>query len=223
MAFPSFSGSTVSKETRSLLVFAAVFIAFVLLKAVGGTESLEIDSFPAPTVSSTTTGTTVPVREARVSTTTIAWRETVVPNAVVTRVVDGDTADVLIDGTSSTTRIRLLGINTPESVDPRRPVQCFGKEASMALKELIQGERVALMEDPQADDRDRYGRWLRTIVLEDGTDANATMIIQGYAHAYLDFPLSKARKAQLRALQAQAEAAKTGLWNEATCAGEAYK
>lgn len=223
MAFPSFSGSTVSKETRSLLVFAAVFIAFVLLKAVGGTESLEIDSFPAPTVSSTTTGTTVPVREARVSTTTIAWSETVVPNAVVTRVVDGDTADVLIDGTSSTTRIRLLGINTPESVDPRRPVQCFGKEASMALKELIQGERVALMEDPQADDRDRYGRWLRTIVLEDGTDANATMIIQGYAHAYLDFPLSKARKAQLRALQAQAEAAKTGLWNEATCAGEAYK
>lgn len=214
-----------SKEMRSLLVFVVMFVAFVLLKLTGGTGGADLVMPPVgelPVASSTHGGANVAVYEPSASTSTVAWTNAVESNAVVTRVVDGDTADVLIDGMTSTTRIRLLGINTPESVDPRRPVQCFGKEASHALKELIQGERVALVEDPQADDRDRYGRWLRTIVMEDGTDVNATLVLQGYAHAYVDFPLTKARKAQLRALQAQAEAAHAGLWNAATCAGEAY-
>lgn len=203
-----------------MLLFFVVFSVFVFLKVSdGGGREVVYESRGGSVVT-----TTVPVLSTTVSTTMLTlWPTEVKANAVVTRVIDGDTVDVLIDGTVSTTRIRLLGINTPESVDPRRPVQCFGKEASRALKELIQGERVALIEDLQADDRDKYGRWLRTIVLEDGTDVNATLVLQGYAHAYVDFPLTKARRAQLRALQAQAEGASVGLWHEATCAGEAYK
>ncbi len=207
------------RETRKYgqsLLFLILFVVFIVLRFQGENEII------APPVKSVVPVVEV-LPEAVSSTQRVMSSVTSTVFGVVTRVVDGDTADVLVEGMVSSTRIRLLGINTPESVDPRRPVQCFGKEASRVLKEWIQGERVMLVEDPQADDRDKYGRWLRTIVLEDETDVNATLVLQGYAQAYVDFPMTKTRRAELRALQRQAEAAKAGLWNEATCAGESYK
>lgn len=139
-------------------------------------------------------------------------------NSVITRTVDGDTVEAVLDS-GEEVKIRLLGINTPESVDPRRPVECFGKEASRRMKELAEGKRARLEADIQADDIDKYGRLLRNIFLADGTDVNAAMVRDGYAYAYTDFPLNKNRKAELVSLEQEARSAERGLWNPETCAG----
>lgn len=140
-------------------------------------------------------------------------------NAFVTRSVDGDTLQVLIDGQKDAVTVRLLGVNTPETVDPRRPVECFGKEASNFTKDKTQNRRVRLDDDPEADEIDKYGRLLRNIILEDGTDFNAELVRQGYANAYVSFPLASERKAELLRLEAEAKEAKRGLWNSETCPG----
>lgn len=141
-------------------------------------------------------------------------------NALVIRAVDGDTLEVRIDGEQDDVKVRLLGVDTQESVDPRKTVQCFGKEASKHTKDMLEGKRVRLEEDPQADEVDKYGRLLRNVVLEDGTDFNASLVRDGYAYAYLSFPLNKLRKIELGNLQKEAEAAKRGLWNPDTCNGK---
>lgn len=140
-------------------------------------------------------------------------------NALVTRAVDGDTLEVILDGSIDKVKVRLLGVDTPESVDPRKTVQCFGKEASKHTASLVDGKRVRLDIDPMADEVDKYGRLLRNVVLSDGTDLNAELVANGYAHAYLSFPLNKLRKAELTRLQNEAQAALRGFWNPETCAG----
>src|SRR5689334_4640170 len=88
------------------------------------------------------------------------------PIATVVRVIDGDTVDVRLEG--QVVRLRLIGIDTPEVVDPRRPVECFGREASARAHELLDGQTVAVESDPTQGDTDRYGRLLRYIWLSDG-------------------------------------------------------
>lgn len=139
-------------------------------------------------------------------------------NAIVTKVVDGDTIDALFDD-GIEARIRFLGVNTPETVDPRKPVECFGAEASKYVKEILTGARVLLASDPQADERDKYGRLLRNVYLEDGTDVNAMLVRDGYAYAYLDFPLDPERKVDLKQLEDDARISQRGLWDPGVCAG----
>ena len=141
-------------------------------------------------------------------------------NAFVVSVVDGDTIHAVIDGDPTTATIRLLGINTPETVDPRRPVECYGKEASAHMHAFADGQRVLLTPDPQADERDKYGRLLRNLILADGTDVNAAMVRDGYAYAYLSFPLNPARKSELKKLENDARMAGRGLWDPQTCNGQ---
>lgn len=138
-------------------------------------------------------------------------------NATVLKVVDGDTLEVKLDGEEKTFKIRLLGIDSPETVDPRRPVECFGKEASAKMHEMADGKRVMLKADPLADERDKYDRLLRNMYLEDGSDVNAFMVSEGYANAYLSFPLDPKRKAELKKLENDAKIAQRGLWNPQTC------
>lgn len=139
-------------------------------------------------------------------------------NASVLKVTDGDTIEVALDAEPGKEfKVRLLGVNTPETVDPRRPVQCFGKEASDFTKGVLTGKRVRLDPDPQADERDKYDRLLRNVILEDGTDFNARLVSDGYAYAYLDFPLNPARKTLLRTLERQAKEAGKGLWAPGAC------
>lgn len=133
--------------------------------------------------------------------------------------VDGDTIDALLDNAKSSVRLRLLGVDTPETVDPRTTVQCFGKEASAFTHQMLDGQRVRLEADPQADEVDKYGRLLRNVIMDDGTDFNAELVKQGYAYAYLTFPLNKNRKVQLRNLQTEAQQNQRGLWNPQTCNG----
>lgn len=133
----------------------------------------------------------------------------------VTKVVDGDTVKVMIDGKIET--IRLLGIDTPEVVDPRKPVQCFGKRASEKTKALLTGKSVLLESDPTQGDRDRYGRLLRYIYLEDGTLINDVLVRQGFAHEYTY--QSKPYKYQQQFIDAEREAReqKKGLWADGAC------
>lgn len=128
--------------------------------------------------------------------------------ARVTRVVDGDTLKVTIGGRVET--VRLIGVDTPETVHPTKPVERFGKEASAFTRRAAGGRTVRLESDPANTDRDRYGRLLRYVFLPDGTHLNAAIIAQGYGHAYTRFPF--ARMEEFRALEKQAREAGLGLW-----------
>lgn len=136
---------------------------------------------------------------------------------MVTKVVDGDTIDVAMAGED--VRIRLLGINTPETVDPRRPAQCFGKEASAFAKQLLSGKVVRLEADPSQDDRDRYGRLLRHVFLEDDTHVNLKLVAEGYAYEYTYEHAGRYQEI-LKDAERAARVAGKGLWNPNTCAGK---
>ncbi len=138
-------------------------------------------------------------------------------NAYIGRVVDGDTVAATIDGMDEEVKIRLLGVNTPETVDPRRPAECFGKEASAFLKGKLEGRRVLLESDTEADERDRYGRLLRYIYLEDDVHINALIIEEGYGFAYTSFPMSDEIKADFLELERSARDEERGLWHPEAC------
>src|SRR5262245_13534881 len=136
--------------------------------------------------------------------------------ATVLRVVDGDTLQVRIDGRSE--KVRLIGVDTPESVDPRRPVQFFGKEAAAFTRGLASGKRVTLRAEDGTPGRDKYNRLLRYVFLPDGRLLNAEIIRLGYGHAYLRYPFS--RMEEFRSHERSARAGHLGLWaREAPSAG----
>ncbi|MGB9633682.1 MAG: thermonuclease family protein, partial [Chloroflexaceae bacterium] len=139
------------------------------------------------------------------------------PTGQVVNVVDGDTVDVRING--QVERVRLIGIDTPESVDPRQPVECFGREASARVAELLAGQTVFLEADGSQADRDRFGRLLRYLWLPDGRMANYELIDQGYAFEYT-FAVPYRYQAPFKAAEARARAEGRGLWSPATCNGQ---
>ncbi len=126
------------------------------------------------------------------------------------RVVDGDTIIVEIDGKKE--RIRLIGVDTPETVHPKKPVEHYGKEASAFTRKLTEGEVVRLEYDDDTQRRDRYGRLLAYVYLPDGTFLNAEIIKQGYGFAYTRFPFKYME--QFRQYERSARETGTGLWAE---------
>jgi micrococcal nuclease len=135
----------------------------------------------------------------------------------VTKVTDGDTLHIDMDGNNET--VRLIGINTPETVDPRRPVECFGKEASTRMKELASGKIVRLEYDNSQSLRDAYGRLLAYVYLEDGEMLNRKMIAEGYAYEYTYLTPYKYQK-EFRGLQTLAHTSSRGLWSPDSCNGD---
>jgi micrococcal nuclease len=129
-------------------------------------------------------------------------------SGTVVKVVDGDTIKVEIGARVEV--VRLIGVDTPETVDPRKPVEFFGKNASEFTRRLSLGKIVRLEHDPQGDTRDTYGRLLRYVHLPDGTLLNAEIIRQGYGHAYTRFPFTEMER--FRALEREAREAGRGLW-----------
>ncbi|MEX0768675.1 MAG: thermonuclease family protein [Microthrixaceae bacterium] len=131
-------------------------------------------------------------------------------NATVTRVVDGDTILVMSEGTEE--RVRLIGINTPESVHPTKPVMCFGKEASKHLASLLTPTTpVQLVRDVEA--RDKYGRLLAYVYrAQDGLFINLELVTAGYANQYT-FPPNVAHTEQFRAAASKAREEGLGLWS----------
>lgn len=127
------------------------------------------------------------------------------------RVIDFDDGDtVVVDMNGSKETIRFIGIDTPETHDPRKAVQCFGQAAADRTKQLIGNQPVRLETDPLSTNRDRYNRLLRYVYLPDGTLVNSELIKQGYAFAYLSFPFTKSD--EFRDLQTTARQNNTGLW-----------
>jgi endonuclease YncB( thermonuclease family) len=138
--------------------------------------------------------------------------------ATVARVIDGDTVDAQFED-GSTDRVRLIGIDTPEVVDPRKPVQCFAREASTHAHELLDGQAVSIEMDSSQGDRDIYGRLLAYIWLPDGRNFGEVMIADGFAHEYT-YNLPYAYRDSFRAAQDAAMASQVGLWSPSTCAGD---
>ena len=126
----------------------------------------------------------------------------------VTRVIDGDTIDVYLGGGDQ--RVRLLGVDTPEVHHPERGEEPFGREASEFTRKALLGRRVRLLTDPLADNRDRYGRLLRLVELQDGTDFNSELVRYGYAKALRRFPFS--RKEYYLSLEQEARRSGLGMW-----------
>ncbi len=127
----------------------------------------------------------------------------------ITRVVDGDTIIANIDGKDTT--IRLIGVDTPETVHPSKSVQYYGKEASNFTKNLLQGEKVYLVTDPQQGKTDRYGRTLAYVYrAPGGLFVNAEIIRQGYGHAYGRYPFKYLE--EFRRLEKFSRDAEKGLW-----------
>jgi micrococcal nuclease len=121
----------------------------------------------------------------------------------VDRVVDGDT--VVLEEVG---KVRLIGIDTPETVDPRKPVQYFGKEASQFLTRLVLHEKVRLEYDQQR--KDKYQRTLAYLYMTDGTFVNAEIVKQGYGFAYTKFPFKYLE--QFRSYEKAAREDNRGLW-----------
>lgn len=146
---------------------------------------------------------------------------TTTPNTVgiyynVTKVTDGDTIHIMMDGQDE--KVRLIGINTPETVDPRKAVECFGKEASTRMKEIAENKIVRLEYDDSQSLRDAYGRILAYVYLEDEQMLNRKMVAEGYAYEYTYLTPYRYQK-EFRNLQRLAQSAKRGLWSENTCNG----
>ncbi len=132
-------------------------------------------------------------------------------------VVDGDTIRISRNGVEET--LRLIGLDTPETRDPRKPVQCFGREASARAKNLLEGERVRIAQDPTQDTRDKYGRLLVYIWRTDGLFYNYRTILDGYAHEYTyDTPYQY--QAQFRKAEQEARENGRGFWSPSTCGGD---
>lgn len=125
-------------------------------------------------------------------------------------VVDGDTIKVDVRGKKET--VRLLGIDTPETVDPRKSVQCFGKAASDKMKSFVSGKSVILIDDSTQGNRDKYSRLLRYVYLPDEkrTFVNGEMVKQGYSFSYREYPTKMLDK--FNAFEKYAREHNLGLW-----------
>lgn len=136
--------------------------------------------------------------------------------AQVVEIIDGDTVDVRIDG--KVERLRLIGLDTPETKDPRKPVQCFGKEASGQAAKILSGQTVLLEEDASQDTWDKYDRLLRYVWLPDGKLYNLEMIIGGFAHEYT-YETPYKYQAVFKKEEAAARERGWGFWAATSCNG----
>lgn len=132
----------------------------------------------------------------------------------VVKVIDGDTIQVDIKGKIET--VRLIGVDAPESVDPRKPVQCFGKEASNKAKEVLERKYVKLLVDRSQGDKDKYGRLVRYVFLEDGANFNKIMIAEGYAHEST-YQTPYEYQTEFREAEKEARENRKGLWADNVC------
>lgn len=126
----------------------------------------------------------------------------------VEEVSDGDTIIVNMNGRREI--IRMIGVDTPETQHPDRPVECYAQTASEHTRRSLSGKKVRLEADPLNSNRDRYGRLLRYVYLPDGKLFEEQLISEGFGFSYTQFPFEKAE--YFESLEAKAEAAKKGLW-----------
>lgn len=149
------------------------------------------------------TSTTKPVEVTHEATSTASLIATGSATSRVARVIDGDTIEL-----TTGQKVRYIGIDTPETVDPRRPVMCYGREASAENKRLVEGKEVHLEKD--VSETDKYGRLLRYVYL-DNLFINDYLVRQGFAHAST-FPPDVKFATQFITAQKEARDNNRGLW-----------
>jgi endonuclease YncB( thermonuclease family) len=126
-------------------------------------------------------------------------------------VIDGDTVWVT-DDRGSRVKVRVLGIDTPETKDPRKPVQCWGPEATRFATNTLLSKRVTLVTDPGQAARDRYGRLLAYVYLPGGANYSVLAARAGAARSYVFNHTPVSQHVAIEAAEAEARAAKRGLW-----------
>jgi len=149
----------------------------------------------------------------------------------VTRVVDGDTIHIQrldgekVEGQSKDMTVRLIGINTPETVDPRKPVECFGEEATDYMKDLANRKVAAIKLDPTQQEFDEYGRLLAYVFIKNSgiypnnvVFVNEEMVKNGYAYEYTYITPYEQQK-EFKDLENFAKKNNMGLWSPNTCNG----
>ncbi len=184
-----------------------VIFVLLTLTAIGG-EMLPVGTgVPTPS----TSGSDASISGSLTSTNSVKIADGLSP---VIRVIDGDTIIVEIDGVQE--KIRLIGVDTPEVVDPRKPVACFGKEASAFTKNLLTGVRVRMESDSTQGNRDRYGRLLRYVFLPDGMLVNKVIIAEGYGHEYT-YRIPYRYQADFKVAMRTARETGRGLWAQSAC------
>lgn len=139
---------------------------------------------------------------------------TVRQSATFLRVIDGDTIEVSVAGKKE--KVRIIGVNTPETVDPRRDAECFGQEASNYAKLFFsEGANVQLQADMTQSDRDKYQRLLRYVFLDD-VDYGKSALEFGYANEYT-YGVPYVYREEYRVAERQARDNKRGLWADEAC------
>lgn len=136
--------------------------------------------------------------------------DTVVPNATVLKVIDGDTVDVRSDQRGRL-RIRILGINTPET---KFKLECGGPEASTYGHKLLDDQRVAIVTDPTQDSTDRFGRTLAYVFLASGDNYSVLAARSGHARAYVYGHRPSQWADRISSAERQAQADGIGIWGE---------
>ena len=141
--------------------------------------------------------------------------------ARVTRVVDGDTLKALVAGRTET--VRVIGLDTPESVKLGTPIECFALRATAEAQRLLPvAAAIRLESDPTQAKRDQYGRLLAHVWLADGTLYAEQMILGGFGIHYIYGGVPSIYARRLAAAQDAARTAQRGLWSPTTCAGNAH-
>jgi endonuclease YncB( thermonuclease family) len=132
----------------------------------------------------------------------------------VVKVIDGDTLSIDKDGENTT--LRLIGLDTPETVHPSKPMECFGKEASEIAKTLLSGKKVRIETDSSQGLFDKYGRLLVYVFLPDGTNFNKYMIEEGFGYEYT-YRLPYKYQAEFKVAEHGARENQRGLWAPDVC------
>lgn len=182
--------------------FAAVLAAAIV--ALSALAACDEGALPQGTAEATPTLVTAII--APTPTARLTFPDGTTP-ATVLRVIDGDTIEVEVDG--GTHKVRYIGIDTPETVDPRRSVGCYGEEASAANKALVEGLTVGLEKD--VSETDVFGRLLRYVWLNGDEMVNAVLVREGYAQSSA-YPPDVRYQELFDGLETEARSAGRGLW-----------
>ena len=143
------------------------------------------------------------------------------PTYQVLKVVDGDTIHISYNGKDE--KVRFIGLDTPETKDPRKPIQCFGREATAKMIEFAENKNVRLEFDKTQGERDKYGRILAFVYSEDNKNLAYEMIRQGYGNEYTYNSNPYKYQNEFKEAARKAREENKGLWAENTCAGDATK
>ena len=128
----------------------------------------------------------------------------------VEKVIDGDTIAVIIDGNKMT--VRFIGVNAPETYQGKKS-ECFAEESFQYVKKRIEGSNVSLVPDVTQENKDKYERLLRYVMLGDGTNLNLELVEKGYAKEYT-YKIPYQYQQEFRSAQTTAKTNTIGLWKE---------